>query len=132
MLGAHAKQLSEAAQNSGIENQYLIQCNDNLLQVLAQARTGLDRAYTQLRELLVTFRLQIDSDSFDSAIEQACTEFATKGNFKINLDNRILSQNLSANEQIDLLQIAREALSNIQRHADAKQVNITHPLPTLG
>ena len=125
MLGTHAKQLSEAAQNSGIENQYLIQCNDNLLQVLAQARTGLDRAYTQLRELLVTFRLQIDSDSFDSAIEQACTEFATKGDFKINLDNRILSQNLSANEQIDLLQIAREALSNIQRHADAKLVNIT-------
>lgn len=124
MLGTHARQLSDAAQSSDVSHAELLQCNENLLQVLAQARAGLDGAYTQLRELLVTFRLKIDADSFDSAIEQACNEFSTKGNFAISLDNRILSQNLSASEQIDLLQITREALSNIQRHAHAKQVSV--------
>lgn len=130
MLGTHARQLSEAAQNTdanadgSTDGQSVAQSSDSLLQVLTQARTGLDSAYTQLRELLVTFRLKIASGSFDHAIEQACDEFAAKGNFQITLDNRILSQNLSAGEQIDLLQITREALSNIQRHAYAKQVSV--------
>ncbi len=124
MLGTHARHLAYAAQND-IDQKQVAEYNEKLLQVLAQARTGLDSAYTQLRELLVTFRLKIDSDGFDSAMAQACSEFANKGNFGIDFDNRILSQNLSASEQIDLLQIAREALSNIQRHANATRVNVT-------
>ncbi|OAV21645.1 Nitrate/nitrite sensor protein [Moraxella catarrhalis] len=123
MLGTHARQLSDAAQQN--QNDTLMDHNEAMLQVLGQARSGLDAAYIQLRELLVTFRLKIESGSFDNAIEQACDEFSAKGGFNITLDNRILSQNLSANEQIDLLQIIREALSNIQRHAYAKEVTVS-------
>ena len=129
MLGMHAQQISDAVEAGKTINKMqineLCQANDNLMQVLSQARTGLDSAYTQLRELLVTFRLTIESGSFDNAIAQACDEFAAKGDFDIVLDNRILSQNLNASEQIDLLQITREALSNIQRHAHAHKVSVT-------
>ncbi|MFC0820364.1 type IV pili methyl-accepting chemotaxis transducer N-terminal domain-containing protein [Moraxella marmotae] len=124
MLGTHARQLSDIVQDDHADRTQIVKHNQNLLQVLSQARTGLDSAYTQLRELLVTFRLKIESGSFDNAIEQACDEFSAKGGFQITLDNRILSQNLSANEQIDLLQILREALSNIWRHAHAQQVSV--------
>ena len=138
MLGTYARQISDVVQSiktsddttvkpSGakeLNERELNEANDSLMQVLSQARTGLDSAYTQLRELLVTFRLTIESGSFDTAIAQACDEFAAKGDFDIVLDNRILSQNLSASEQIDLLQITREALSNIQRHAHAHKVSV--------
>ncbi len=42
----------------------------------------------------------------------------------MTVHNRIMTLNLSATEQIDLIQIAREALSNISRHAKAKNVEI--------
>lgn len=89
---------------------------------LRQAREGLDRAYRQLRELLVTFRLSIEEGDFDTALTQACDEFAEKGGFSITLNNRVLNLNLTANEQVHLLQITREALSNIWRHANATEV----------
>ena len=38
--------------------------------------------------------------------------------------NDIMTLNLSAHEQIDLIQIAREALSNASRHAKAQNVEI--------
>ncbi len=129
MLGTHSRQIQALIHDdpSHLDNptyHKLDEHNANLQQVLAQARTGLDSAYHQLRELLVTFRLKIQSGDFDTALEQACDEFSQKGQFAIHLNNRVLSLNLTANEQIDLLQIAREALSNIHRHAHAKTVSV--------
>lgn len=43
----------------------------------------------------------------------------------MHLDNRLMSINLTATEQVDLLQITREALSNINRHAQAKNAHIS-------
>lgn len=93
-------------------------------QNIEQIKIGLGSAYQQLRDLLVTFRLTIDNDNFDEALRDAASEFASKGNFNMTVHNRIMTLNLSATEQIDLLQIAREALSNISRHAKAKNVEI--------
>ena len=93
-------------------------------QTINQIKTGLNSAYQQLRELLVTFRLTINNDSFDEALLDAANEFAQKGDFAIQVHNRVMTLNLSASEQVDLIQIAREALSNISRHAQATQVCI--------
>ena len=93
-------------------------------QNIEQIKIGLGSAYQQLRDLLVTFRLTIDNDNFDEALRDAASEFASKGDFNMTVHNRIMTLNLSATEQIDLIQIAREALSNISRHAKAKNVEI--------
>lgn len=93
-------------------------------QNIEQIKMGLGSAYQQLRDLLVTFRLTIDSDNFDEALHDAASEFAVKGNFNMTVRNDIMTLNLSAHEQIDLIQIAREALSNISRHAKAQNVAI--------
>ena len=95
-----------------------------IYQNIEQIKTGLGSAYQQLRDLLVTFRLTIDTDSFDEALHDAASEFALKGSFNMAVHNHIMTLNLSATEQIDLIQIAREALSNISRHAQAKHVEI--------
>ena len=93
-------------------------------QNIEQIKMGLGSAYQQLRDLLVTFRLTIDNDNFDEALHDAASEFASKGGFNITVHNHIMTLNLSATEQIDLIQIAREALSNISRHAKAQNVAI--------
>ena len=95
-----------------------------IAQNIEQIKMGLGSAYQQLRDLLVTFRLTIDNDNFDEALHDAASEFASKGGFKIQVNNDIMTLNLSATEQIDLIQIAREALSNISRHAKAHNVAI--------
>jgi two-component system nitrate/nitrite sensor histidine kinase NarX len=93
-------------------------------QNIEQIKVGLGSAYQQLRDLLVTFRLTIDNDNFDEALHDAASEFALKGGFNIGVHNSVMTLNLSATEQIDLIQIARESLSNISRHAQAKNVEI--------
>ena len=95
-----------------------------IYQNIEQIKVGLGSAYRQLRDLLVTFRLTIDNDNFDEALHEAASEFALKGGFIIKVNNDIMTLNLSAHEQIDLIQIAREALSNISRHAQAQNVEI--------
>ena len=95
-----------------------------IAQNIEQMKMGLGSAYQQLRDLLVTFRLTIDNDNFDEALHDAGSEFALKGGFKIKVNNDIMTLNLSVTEQINLIQIAREALSNISRHAKAHNVAI--------
>ena len=95
-----------------------------IYQNIEQIKMGLGSAYQQLRDLLVTFRLTIDNNNFDEALHEAASEFALKGSFNVTVHNRIMTLNLSATEQIDLIQIAREALSNISRHAQAQNVEI--------
>lgn len=92
--------------------------------ILSKLDIGLQEAYSQLRELLTTFRLRIDGGDFNELMRHAVDEFAQKGGFVVNFDNQILTLNLSASEQIDLLQIAREALSNVQKHAKASLASV--------
>ena len=93
-------------------------------QHISQIKMGLNSAYHELRDLLTTFRLTIDSGNFDEALYEAADEFAVKGQFDIKVNNQILSLNLTATEQVHLIQIIREALSNISRHAHANSVTI--------
>jgi two-component system nitrate/nitrite sensor histidine kinase NarX len=90
--------------------------------VSEEIREGLNNAYRQLRELLTTFRLQITEGGLDLALQSAAREFAERGQFQVELDARPLPFALSASEQIHLLQICREALSNCARHARAQHV----------
>nr|WP_315042312.1 histidine kinase [uncultured Moraxella sp.] len=106
--------------------------HERIEQIMDQTKEGLNSAYSQLRELLVTFRLKIEEGDFDQALQQACDEFSQKGGFIIHLDNRLTSSNLTANEQVDLLQITREALSNINRHANAKNAHVSLSQSQIG
>ncbi|MBF7728664.1 ATP-binding protein [Pseudomonas sp. N040] len=92
---------------------------EQLEAVSEEIREGLNNAYRQLRELLTTFRLQIQDGGLQQALEDTAHEFASRGNFEVQLDCASLPFSLTATEQIHLLQIAREALSNCARHAAA-------------
>jgi two-component system nitrate/nitrite sensor histidine kinase NarX len=93
--------------------------------VLGELREGLNSAYRQLRELLTTFRLRIEAESMAAVLEKTAQEFAQRGHLRIDLDVQLTNCSLSANEEIHILQIVREALSNVLHHAQARHVLIS-------
>ena len=86
---------------------------------------GLNRAYLQLRELLTTFRLKLDDPSLKNALNGTVVEFSSKSNHPITLEYEIDDNSLTANQEIHVLQIVREALSNVHRHANASSAKVS-------
>ncbi len=94
-------------------------------EVVGELRDGLNEAYRQLRELLTTFRLRIDGRGLPAAIEDTVQDFRRRTGLSIFLDNQLSSLELPPHREIHVLQIIREALSNIERHAHARHVSVT-------
>jgi two-component system nitrate/nitrite sensor histidine kinase NarX len=89
-------------------------------QVLTELREGVASAYRQLRELLTTFRLKAGGDGLAAALRETVEEFERHSRLRIKVEDELIGIELSANEQIHVLQIVREALTNIEKHARAK------------
>jgi two-component system nitrate/nitrite sensor histidine kinase NarX len=92
--------------------------------VLDELREGLNSAYRQLRELLTTFRLRIEGEGLNAALQTTVAEFSHRGGIPITLDVRLAGCPMTANEEIHTLQILREALSNVLNHAEATQAAV--------
>ena len=88
--------------------------------VLAELREGVAGAYRQLRELLTTFRLGLGEEGVAGALRDAVAEFERRSGVHATLVNDLLRVELSANEQVHVLQVVREALTNIEHHAHAR------------
>ncbi len=93
-------------------------------QVLQELREGMSGAYHQLRELLTTFRLRMDGQDLPTALQQTAAEFAERGDLGIDLDIALEGCPLSPNEEIHILHVVREALSNVLNHARANRARI--------
>ena len=93
--------------------------------VVDELRTGLNNAYRQLRELLTTFRLRFDGKGLDQALRDAVEEFHSRGLPGIEVNNSLAGIELSSNEQLHVLQIIREALSNVEHHAHTQHAWVT-------
>ncbi|CAE6920629.1 COG3850 Signal transduction histidine kinase [Vibrio sp. B1REV9] len=93
-------------------------------QVIAELDTGLSAAYTQLRELLTTFRLTIKEGSFGQALKEMVSTLDDQTEANISLNNRLSSTELDAHQQVHLLQLIREATINAIKHAKAKNIEI--------
>jgi len=87
--------------------------------VITELKVGLNSAYKELRELLTTFRLKIDGEDFNQALLKTVAEFNGRTNTIINCENKITYCDFTPNEEIHILQLIREALSNIVQHANA-------------
>lgn len=99
---------------------------------LNEIRTGIHSAYGQLREILASFRLQLNATGLRSSLEATVKEFSEKGHLKNNLKYELGNFPLTPNEEIHVLQIVREALSNVVRHAEASNAEISVGLRASG
>lgn len=94
---------------------------------LRDLREGISAAYRQLRELLATFRLKMEGD-FITLLGATVDEYAARGGMPITLETRLGGIHLTPNQEMHTLQIVREALSNVLRHAHCGQawVRVIH------
>jgi len=99
--------------------------SEKIKQVATELRDGLNSAYRQLRELLTTFRLRMDEAGLNRALEKTAEEFSERSNVEIELDNRLGGCKLGPNAEIHVIQVVREALSNVVRHAKADHAVIS-------
>jgi two-component system, NarL family, nitrate/nitrite sensor histidine kinase NarX len=92
--------------------------------VAQELKLGLNSAYKELRELITTFRLRIDERGFNAALQETIEEFSAKLGFPIQVSNTLSGIALSGNEEMHVIRIIREVLSNIDRHAGATEARI--------
>jgi len=93
--------------------------------ILTELREGLNGAYRELRELLTTFRLKIEGNGLVPTLEKTATEFSARGNIPISIETNLAGFQLSANEEIHIMQIVREALANVIHHSRATHASVT-------
>ncbi|UJF18163.1 histidine kinase [Vibrio sp. SS-MA-C1-2] len=96
-----------------------------LKEQLKQVRNEVDQAYTQLRHLLTTFRLSLNEPGLFPAIKETINEFNSKLGLNIGLEYKLPADLLSPNQSVHILQIIREALANIHKHAEATEVDLS-------
>lgn len=94
-------------------------------QLLGQIRNELNTSWAQLRELLTTFRLQLTELGLRPALESSCQEYSAHFGFTVQLDYQLPPRFVPSHQAIHVLQIAREALSNALKHAQATEVTVT-------
>ena len=92
--------------------------------IASEIGNGLADAYTQLRELLTTFRLTIKEGNFGDALSTMLEELSERTDAKINLTNNLSSIELDAHSQVHLLQLIREATINAIKHANADLIDV--------
>ncbi|MGO2333709.1 nitrate/nitrite two-component system sensor histidine kinase NarX [Providencia sp.] len=94
-------------------------------QLLSEMRQEINTAYSQLRELLTTFRLKLTEPGLLPSLESTINEFSERMKFNIKLNYDIPAKSISPHQSIHIIQIIREALSNILKHANANWADVS-------
>jgi len=98
---------------------------DDLRQIVPLLRTGVDESYQDVRELLMNFRTKLDQVDLPDAIDDIIQRFQRQTGIKIDVDMQYQSGcGLSPEQQLQVLFIMQEALSNVRKHAQANQVRV--------
>lgn len=97
----------------------------DILESLDDLHQGINAAYKHLRELLTTFRLKLDAPTLFLALKATIDEFdKMRDDIDIVLDYELGHCPLSANEDIHVLQIIREAITNAIKHSQADRIEL--------
>lgn len=92
--------------------------------LVQQMRDELNIAYRQLRELLTTFRLKLNAATLQAALQTLVNEFSERANVPMTLDFNLASDAVPDYQAIHMVNIAREALNNIYKHARASKAEV--------
>ncbi|MFT6897067.1 MAG: two-component system nitrate/nitrite sensor histidine kinase NarX [Paraglaciecola sp.] len=95
-------------------------------EVIGELKSGLSSAYRELRELLTTFRLKIDGQTLRASFEQTIEHLSVRSDaFAFKLDFAVDNTPFTPQEEIHLLQIAREATQNAFYHSQGDRIETT-------
>jgi two-component system nitrate/nitrite sensor histidine kinase NarX len=94
-------------------------------EIVPLLRGGLEESYEDVRELLVNFRTKFGTGNLRDAVEETVTRFEQQSGTPLTFDyEEAGGLPLPPDQQLQVLFILQEALSNIRKHASATRVRI--------
>jgi two-component system nitrate/nitrite sensor histidine kinase NarX len=98
---------------------------EDVLLISSILRSALNGTYRQLRELLTTFRLKVTDANLGKVLRETVEEYSNRSGIPIVFNNEMGNCQLAPNAEIHIIQIIREALSNVVRHANATEAMVS-------
>ena len=98
----------------------LAQAQENL----AFIRAGVQESYEDVRELLLNFRVRINRQELPEAIRTLLARFEQQTHVATHLDLTGTGLPLDPQQQLQVIFILQEALSNVRKHAQASHVDV--------
>lgn len=98
---------------------------DEAMQTAAQLREGVQESYDDVRELLVHFRTRVHHSDLDSAINAALEKFEGQTGITTAFQQVGGGPPLLPTDEVQMMHIVQESLSNIRKHANASHVQVT-------
>ena len=95
---------------------------DEAAEVLPLMRMGVEQSYQDVRELLVNFRTRWHGSDLESKLLEVLAKFELQTGVAGTLDMSGNGAPLAPEQQLQILFIVQEALSNIRKHAQASNV----------
>jgi two-component system nitrate/nitrite sensor histidine kinase NarX len=84
----------------------------------------IDRANSELRELIENFRIPMHEQGFITSVEETIQKNRDETEITIYFQNEWSNQELTSNEELNILRIVQESLANIRKHSEAKVVRV--------
>ncbi|MBH5328485.1 type IV pili methyl-accepting chemotaxis transducer N-terminal domain-containing protein [Eikenella sp. S3360] len=109
-------QMLEAA----LQNHEQEQINENLQYI----KEGIQECYDDVRELLSNFRTKINSKDFAGVVQALVERFERQTQIAVRLSWHGNGPPLSNEQQLQVVFILQESLSNVRKHSQASQVDI--------
>ena len=98
---------------------------DEAWQTAGQLREGVQESYDDVRELLVHFRARLLQSDLDSALTSALEKFEGQTGIATRFERIGSGAPLAPANEIQIMHIVQESLSNIRKHARARNVHLT-------
>jgi two-component system, NarL family, nitrate/nitrite sensor histidine kinase NarX len=99
---------------------------DEVREIVPLLAGGVAESYDDVRELLINFRTKLGSGELRRAVDESIQRFTLQTGIAPELDYRDEGGlPLPPDQQLQVLFILQEALSNIRKHADAHRVFVT-------
>ena len=86
--------------------------------------TGVRECYADVRELLLHFRTRSDHEDISSALRLTLKKFEQQTGIHTTFSEAGQAMPVPAAEQVQILHIIQEALSNVRKHAGASEVRV--------
>lgn len=98
---------------------------EEVQEVIGLIDLGVRESYEDVRELLTSFRIKLGEGDLSDSLEIAATRFKQQSGLPVTLAIRDNGALLPSEHQLQILFILQEALSNIRKHANARNVQIS-------
>lgn len=99
--------------------------DDEVAEILPLLRTGVDESYQDVRELLTNFRSKLGQGDLQAAVESTVERFRRQTGIATELRfGHGEGAPLPPEQQLQVLFILQEALSNVRKHSEADRVQV--------